>query len=243
MSTVAFSDKTADVSEEFNYRPLSTSAVASAVFALLSTLVFFAGRDSFDSALLMLPIPLIGLALGWKSLSMMRANADQFSGGGWAKFGLIFSAVCFIGGVGFAGYLQATEVPPGYLRATFTDLRPDEVESRGDHAVPAEIAKLNGEKVFIKGYMRPGTHYSEGGASVSSGIASFLLVRDNNQCCFGDISSVKYYDQMVVACKGKLRLDYNSGLYRIGGTLRVFPENAHDNAKGPTYALEADYAK
>jgi hypothetical protein len=129
------------------------------------------------------------------------------------------------------------------VRASFTDLRPDEVESRSDHAVPEEIAKLNGEKVFIKGYMRPGTHYSEGGASVSSGIASFLLVRDNNQCCFGDISSVKYYDQMVVACKGKLRLDYNSGLYRIGGTLRVFPENAHDNAKGPTYALEADYAK
>jgi hypothetical protein len=236
-----FSEKLADAREEFSYRPLSTSAVASGVLALLSVLIFFAAQTSFESALMMVPLPVLGLILGGKALSTMRANPGQFSGGGIAKLGVALSAVSLIGGVGYAGYVHATEVPPGYERTAFTELRPDEVEARGSHAIPEHIAKLDGQKVFLKGYMRPGTHYSDGGASVSSGIAQFLLVRDNMQCCFGDLASVKYFDQMAVACKGRLRTAYKPGLYKIGGTLHVFPENAHDMASGPAYALEADY--
>jgi hypothetical protein len=43
--------------------------------------------------------------------------------------------------------------------------------------------------------------------------------------------------------QGDLRVDYHPGLFRIGGTLRVYPQNARDGAGGPAYALEADYAK
>jgi len=236
-----FSEKLADAPEDFSYRPLSTSAVASGILALLSAVIFFAGQASFESALMMVPLPVVGIVLGWKSLATMRANPGQFSGGGVAKLGTSLSAICLIGGLGYAGYVRATETPPGYARTSFTDLRPDEVEARGNHSIPAEVAKLDGQKVFIKGYMRPGTHYSEGGASVSNGIAKFLLVRDNNTCCFGDLANVKYFDQLAVACKGRLRVDYKQGLYKIGGTLHVFPENAHDMAPGPTYAMEADY--
>jgi hypothetical protein len=236
-----FSEKIADAPEEFDYRPLSTSAVASGVLALLSIMIFVAAQGSFESALMLVPLPVMGLIMGWKSLSTMRANPGQFSGGVVAKLGVALSVVCLVGGLGYGGYVRATEAPPGYERTSFTELRPDEVETRGNHTIPDEIAKLDGQKVFIKGYMRPGTHYSDGGASVSNGIARFLLVRDNQTCCFGDLANVKYFDQMAVACKGRLRTDYKQGLYRVGGTLRVFPENAHDMAHGPAYALEADY--
>jgi hypothetical protein len=229
--------------DEFEYRPLSTAAAASLVFGLLSILIVFAGRDGIENALLLAPIPIIGVGLGLRALARMRANPGQFTGVLLAKTGVVLAAVFLLGGLAFSGYVRATEVPDGYARTSFVDLRPDEVDLRGNHAIPPEIEKLAGQRVFIKGYMRPGAHYSAGGSAVSSGIASFLLVRDNAQCCFGDLSTVKYFDQMAVALKGKLRTDYHSGLFRIGGVLRVFPENARDMAGGPAYALEADYVQ
>ena len=229
--------------EDFEYRPLSTTAVASLVFGLLSTLIFFAGRDGIENSLMLTPLPIIGLVLGFKALSHMRANPDQFTGGTVATMGTALSAVCLVGGMAFSGYVYATEVPDGYVRASFAELRPDEVELRGNQLIPPAIANLDGEKVFIKGYMRPGSHYSSGGHAVSNGINAFLLVRDNGQCCYGDLSNVMYFDQVAVVLKGKQRVNYSSGLFRMGGTLRTFPENAGNTAAGPTYLLEADYAQ
>ena len=56
--------------------------------------------------------------------------------------------------------MRATEVPPGYVRTSFAEFKPDEVDLRGNHFIPPDVAALDGKKVFIKGYMRPGTHYS-----------------------------------------------------------------------------------
>lgn len=228
--------------EEFEYRPLSTAAVASLVFGLLSTLIFLAGRDGLQNALLMAPLPIIGLGLGVKALSQLRAHPEQFTGHRFAKVGTTLSAFCLIAGLAFSSYVYATEVPDGYVRSSFSELRPDEVEQRGNRLIPDSVAKLDGKKVFIKGYMRPGSHYS-GSHAVSKGINSFLLVRDNAQCCYGDLSSVKYFDQVAVVMKDPLRVNYGSGLFRMGGTLRTFPENAGNTAAGPTYLLEADYAE
>ena len=71
-------------------------------------------------------------------------------------------------------------------------MRPDELQERNGQVVPPEIAALDGKRVFIKGYIRPDS------ITVSKGINRFLLVRDNNQCCFGSLSDVKYYDQIDV---------------------------------------------
>ncbi len=237
------SRNTAVRGEEFEYRPLSTTAVASLVFGLLSTLIFLAGRDGIENSLLLTPLPIIGLVLGIKALSHLRANADQFTGGKLAKAGAALSAVCLVGGVAFSGYVYATEVRDGYVRTSFAKLRPDEVELRGNHLIPPAIAKLDGEEVFIKGYMRPGSHYSAGGHPVSNGISSFLLVRDNAQCCYGDLSNVQYFDQVAVVMAGKQRANYHSGLFRMHGTLRVHPEFAGNTSAGPTYLLEADFAE
>lgn len=225
--------------EEFEYRPMSTGAIASLVFGVLSMMIFFAGRDGFQNALLLTPLPLIGMAVGIRAILTMRANPGQFTGGPMATIGTALSAFALVGGLGFSGYVYATEVPDGYARTSFFELQPDEIDLRAGDAIPKDIAALDGKKVFIKGYIRPDSTNN----GFRQNISQFLLVRDSANCCFGDLSTVKYFDQMLVQMKGKERLDYSPGLFRMGGVLRVFPQHAGDGAQGPAYVLEADYAK
>jgi hypothetical protein len=132
--------------------------------------------------------------------------------------------------------VYATEVPDGYQRISFTTMKPDEIQERGNVIVPPEILALDGKKVFIKGYIRPDS------IPFSKGIDQFLLVRDNNQCCFGDLSTIKYYDQIDVDMVGSRRLDYHQGIFKMGGTLHVLPENLAKGPGNPVFKLQADYS-
>jgi hypothetical protein len=222
---------------DFEYRSVSTAAIASVVFGVLSLVIFLAGRDSFEASLMLAPLPIIGLVMGLRGWSRVRRNPDQFTGHKLALAGSLLSIVCLVGGLSFSGYVYATEVWPGYVRTSFENLRPDEVEERGGKVVPPEVMALDGKKVFIKGYIRPGTENFRQNAT------RFLLVRDNNQCCFGDITTVKYYDQVKVDTVGRLTVDCSSKLFRLGGILRVFPDNAYKGPGAPVFALEADKAE
>lgn len=223
-----------DESEDLQYRAIHAGAIASIVFGALSTLVFVAGRDSLSGFLMMAPLPAIGLAVGLVALKRIRSNPDHWTGKKLAVAGVALSAACLFGGLGFSSYVYATEVPPGYARTSFADMRPDEVEQRGNTFIPRDIEALDGKKVFIKGYIRPdSTPYSKN-------INKFLLVRDNMQCCFGDISTVNYFDQMAVTLADKT-VDYNTGVFRIGGVLHLHPHNI--DRRQPVFTLDADYAK
>jgi hypothetical protein len=222
---------------EFEYRPVPTSAVASVVFGLLSAMVFVGGRETFESALLMCPLPLIGLALGFGALRRIRANPEHLKGASTAAAGIALSALGLVGGLAYAGYVRATEVPEGYAPTSFAEMKPDEVEARGGEIIPKDVAALDGEKVFIKGYFRPDS------SEFTNNVKHFLLVRDNNQCCFGDLSTVLYYDQVAVKMKGDLTVDYKPGVFRMGGKLFIKPENATNGTKLPVFILEADYAE
>jgi hypothetical protein len=229
----------ADLSDrgDFDYRPLNAGAIVSVVLGLLSSLIFFAGRDSLESALWITPIPLIAIAVGWRAIKKIRDNPDHMSGAVPAKAGIALGAAFLAGGMAFAGYVHATEVPSGYTRTSFAELKPSDIELQGDHFVPPDVAALDGQKVFIKGYIRPdSTQYREN-------ISEFLLVRDNNQCCFGDLSTVQYFDQMAVAMAGDLTVDYRQGLFRMGGTLHIQPQNAANGSGRPVFILEADHAE
>lgn len=238
MSTIDALTTPADIrTEEFEYRPLSMAAIASLVFGMLSILVFVAGKDSITASLMMSPIPLLGIALGFISLHSIRQTPNQLSGKGLARGGFMLSLVGLLGGVGFASYVYATEVPDGYARTSFEAMRPDEIERRGNMPIPRDIEKLDGKKVFIKGYMRadstPRRH----------NVDKFLLVRDNQACCFGDLASVQFFDQMLVETVGALTTDYSTGIYRVGGTLHIHRENVGRGVGNPVYTLEADHLK
>ena len=128
-----------------------------------------------------------------------------------------------------------TEVPDGYEPISFTSMKPDEMEERGGKVIPDHLRQLDGQRVFIKGYMRP--------QEFKSNLAAFLLVRDNQQCCFGPLSNVKYFDQVGVELVPPLKADYSSSVYRVGGRLKINPEFVASGGSVPVYTLVADYLR
>ena len=222
---------------EFEYQALSTSAIVAAIFGVLSPLTIFAGRDSLESALMLCPIPIVGLVIGIRALAAIRAMPDQLSGRKLAWVGIVLSAIGLVGGISYAGYVHATEVPRGAIRTSFQEFRPDDQQLAEGIPVPKKVQALDGKRVFIKGYMRADS------TPVRHNVRRFLLVRDNNQCCFGDMSNLKYYDQVLVEFEDNLTTDYSTGLFRIAGTLYLHPENLKDGMNAPVYTLKADYVK
>lgn len=232
-----------DSSDDFQYRPLSTAAIASVVFGMVSALTFLAGNTSLQACLMLCPIPVVGLICGFVALKKIREMPDQLGGYNAAVAGIVMSSLGLVGGLGYASYVHATEVPPGYARLSFHNLRPDEVEKKAEESVPRDVKALESQAIFIKGYMRPSTHVSKSGTPVSRNVSRFLLVRDSNECCFGDISTVKYYDQVQVRLTDGLFTDYSGGMFRVAGKLIIEPANPRAGRHEPAYSIEADYIK
>ncbi len=244
-TTEALSDldevRSAPDAGDFEYRPLSSGAIVSAVFGVLSLFMFVAGSDSLQSCLMWSPVALVGLTVGLKTLAKMRSMPRQFSGSKAAIAGVLLSTFGLVGGLSYAGYVHATEVPEGYQRTSFHALRPDKIEERSGTFVPKEVQQLEGKKVFLKGYIRPGTTVTKAGTPVRQHAGRFLLVRDSNECCFGDQSKVKYYDQVLVTMVGSKMANDSRRLLRVGGTLHSDPNSLRQGLNRPVYTLEADY--
>lgn len=225
-----------DTDNTVQYRALYTGALISLVLGVASAFTVFAAASSLEYCLIVTPIPLLGILVSARALAKIGRESDQYTGRPLAITGLVLSLVFLVAGVGYGGYVYATEVPEGYARISFNAMRPDSLQERGGVLVPPEIMELDGKKVFIKGYIRPDS------ITVSKGINRFLLVRDNNQCCFGSLADVKYFDQMDVHMVGSKTVDYSDGIFRMGGILTVQPENAIRGPQFPVFTLKADYA-
>lgn len=237
-TTAALESYTADdLDQPLQYRAIHTGAIVGLILGVLSVFMLFTAANSLESCLMVVPIPLLGIFVSLRSWAKIRREPDQYTGGPAAFTGLLLSLVFLFGGLGYGGYVYATEVPDGYTRISFAELKPSELDERAGHFIPPEVAALAGQRVFIKGYIRPDS------TPVRTGISQFLLVRDDNQCCFGDASKVQYYDQIAVDLTGSLRLDYSMGVFRIGGILAVEPANLRRGPGAPVFSLRADYAK
>jgi hypothetical protein len=222
--------------ETSEYRALHSGAVIGIVFAIFGMIAtLMASGDSLGLLYVsLLNLPAFVLCI-W-SLRRIRSAPEQYTGAALAAIGTAMSLVFLIGGVVYGGYVYATEVPDGYTRISFNTMRPDEIQERNGQIVPPDIAALDGKRVFIKGYIRPDS------ITVTKGINRFLLVRDNNQCCFGALSSVKYFDQVDVQMENPKTVDYSNGLFSMGGVLKIDPQNLARGPQFPVFSLEADYA-
>jgi hypothetical protein len=238
MSTATLDFEAAQLTDEMpQYRAVHTGAIIGLALGVVSVFMVVTALNSFEGCLLVAPIPALGIAVSARSLAKIRTEPERYTGRPIALLGLALSLFFLIGGLGYGGYVYATEVPEGYARISFNGMRPDELQQRSGVIVPPEIAALDGQKIFIKGYIRPDS------ISVSRGIKNFLLVRDNNQCCFGDLSKINYYDQMYVDMVGSQTVDYSQGVFRIGGVLKIEPQNLARGTLVPVFSLKADYAK
>ena len=231
----AFEQRPSERIEDYSqYRAMSTAAVASLVFGVLSSVIFAMG-ESLQGALLVSLIPVVGILLSLKSIRLIRSMSGELTGMPLALAGLLLSSFCLVGGVGRAAYIYLTEVPDGYTRISFSRMKPDDLDLAAGEMVPPEILALEGKTVFIKGYMRP--------PEMRSNVSKFLLVADNNQCCFGPLNTVKYHDQIDVQLEPPMRADYSTRLYRLGGKLSINPDNARRGPGHPVFRLEADYLR
>jgi hypothetical protein len=238
MSTATLDfDTVADADDALQYRAVHIGAIIGLALGILSVFMVIAASNSFEATLWVAPLPILGLIMSARSLAQIRREPDRFAGAPIALLGLVLSLGFLVGGIGYGGYVYATEVPEGYARISFNAMKPDELQERSRVIVPPEIAALDGKKVFIKGYIRPDS------ISISKGIKEFLLVRDNNQCCFGDLSKINYYDQMYVNMVGARTVDYSQGLFRMGGILKIEPQNLMPGSTRPVFSLSADYSR
>ena len=230
--SVEYAQPTTEV--PLQYRALSTSAVVSLVLGVSSVVIFFAALTSVSAAIVAGAIPLAGLIVGVVAAKRISQDSDILTGRPVALSGIALSLVSLVGGLALAGYVYATEVPPGYARIAFHELRPSNDNLRGGLTVPPELMQYDGKKIFIKGYMRP--------PSIHNQNREFLLVRDNNECCFGK-NEPAYYDRIQVILEGDLRADYSRGMFKVGGTLRIKPGAASAGPEQAVFTLEGDHLK
>jgi hypothetical protein len=234
-TTVDHYSKT-DADEAIHYRAIHTGAIVGLVLGVLSVFTLISAATTLEACLLVTPIPILGMFVSLRSWAKIRRESDQYTGAWIALAGCLLSTFFLVAGVSYGLYIYRTEVPEGYERISFESLRPTELQERGGVLVPPEIQALAGKRVFIKGYIRPGS------SPVRTGIDRFLLVRDNNQCCFGDLSKVKYFDQMAVKITSSDRVEDTLRILRMGGILEIIPENIALGPGYPVFSLKADYA-
>lgn len=207
-----------------DYRSMSTLAMASFGLGLLSVLSLI--------SLVLGIIPLMGMALGVKAWLAIRSNPAELTGESFAKLGVVLSALFMIGGWVIAGVEYATEVPEGFNRISYAALQSEDPTN----PIPQSAKDLQGQAVFVKGYMYQGQ-------SQQKGIKKFILCRDNGACCFGG-PKPKLNDMIQVNMVNGERTNYSAKVFKIAGTFRVEPQMSDEGDIGQVlYAIDAEYVK
>ena len=226
------------IDDPLEYRSVHVGAVLGVVLGAVSSLTLLTtGGALYSYTLALAPVPILGLLVSLSAWRSIAQSPELYTGVFMAKLGALMSALFLVVGQGYAAYTYATEVPEGYARTSFFAMKPDPVDLTNGEPIPADVLEhiREGDKVFIKGFIRPDS------VPYTKNIREFLLVRDNNQCCFGDPTQVKFYDQIQVRLgKGKTT-DFSRRLFRVGGVLEVGPPK-HSGAP-LTYQLKADYIR
>lgn len=206
------------------YRRVSRLAVVSLVMVVFSLSAFL-----FPALAV---LPLVGVLAGVLSLWGIRRYPRELTGTIPACIGITICGGLFIGSTAMHTAIYLTEVPDGYQRISFADLQPD--EKHRELPVSERALELNGQRVFVKGYVYPGEK--------KSNLKKFVLVRDLGTCCFG--GQPKPTHMIDITLDDPHRVDYNTGIRRLGGILKVDtrPKKVGDLG-GVYFQLEADYVR
>ena len=210
---------------EFQYRTISKAAVASLAFAVLGL-----GAFVFQAFVL---LPVLAIGFGFVALMEIRKYPEEITGGLAAKIGLGLGLLIAIGSIALHTYVHFTEVPEGYTRMAFSDLRPN---LRTPLPFSEKSKELDGKKVFLKGYVRPSDQMTN--------LKSFILVGDFGDCCFG--GNPKITEVVAVDITTDDLIDHSYFLRKIGGTFHLDSRSRRINEDGiPTvfYSIEADYIR
>lgn len=206
------------------YRSVSRSAVASLVLGVLGLTAF--------PMLPMVVLPLIGCVFAILAFRGFMQFPDELLGRPLAIAGGILCGLTLIAAPSYHGYVYATEVPDGYTRIDFGALMSEAGQPDG----PTRFAmEMNGEKVFVKGYIHP--------TSMDTLQAKrFVIVPDLGTCCFGGQPPLTH--MIEVSLLGDQTARKSLRRQRLAGTLRVDPNlRPIDGLTGVFYQLRADIIK
>lgn len=205
------------------YRAVSKTAVLSFALSICGLLGLL-----FPTMLL---ASLVGFVFGVVSLSRFRKYPGELSARWAARVGTIACACLFVGGLTTHIIIYMTEVPEGYTRVKFSQLKRAE-KSKPDQE---KLMELHEGKAFIKGYCHPGV---DGLGEVYE----FVLVGDMRQCCFG--GQPEMYDMVEVKLQTRRGVEYSRRVLRLGGIFRIGQEiRLIGDIESGRYKLEVDYLK
>lgn len=212
--------------QEFLYRPIPSLVPISMAFVLISLVA-----SIWDVLLI---IPLVGATLAMLALRQIRQSNGSLSGGWLACTTLTLQVVMFVGFATLHVYCYATEVPPGFERINFTsDISKKGFSNQnGLLGIHPDVQKLVGQKVMIKGYMYP--------MGRMTGIKSFVLCRDNGDCCFG--GQPKTTDMILVKMNGDKTVEFydNKVMVSVSGVFKAEP-TVDETGLQPVYQLDCEF--
>lgn len=208
-----------------SYRSVCKTAVLSLIFGIF-------GLSYLISSILIL-MPLMGIGFGLVAISNLKRFPEELIGRKAAQFGLGLSIVLLLGGAAFHTYIYMTEVPEGYERISFRMLKDDK---KTPLAYSEQAEALDGKKVFLKGYVRPGNRRTN--------LKEFILVGDWGSCCFG--GNPKITDVVAISLQNDDRINYSLRMRKIAGTFRLNKNAAPTTEKEVPrvyYQIDADIIK
>ncbi len=211
-----------DDRSEFNYRPVPLLVVSGIVLALLSSMAIVVW--------IALPIALIACLLSLVGLITIARSEGAYSGIWVAAAGVALPIIFAGTGIAYQTHLYANEVPEGYQRISFYKDISEKgfVVDRGAKMPHPDVMALDGQQIFLKGYIYP--------TNKMTGLTRFLLLKDNQQCCFGGKPALE--DRIEVQLKG-FTFDHTYDKVSISGTFHLKPQFGGGELEG-LYVLEAD---
>lgn len=213
--------------DDFSYRPIPVLAPITLAIGFCS-IIGLAWAEC-------LVVPLAGIFLGFITCRRIRNSAGEFGGFKLTVAGMILSTVLFVAGSSLHAYTYATEVPEGYERLDFRWLSQQKpIEEDGRLRIADEAKALDGQKIFVKGYMYP--------ENQTTGISRFVLCKDTGQCCFGGDPALT--DMIAVEFVNKTRATFRQlTLVSVAGTFRAKKVQGKGGQLASIYSLEAEYFK
>jgi hypothetical protein len=205
------------------YRAISRSAVMAIVAACLALPIAILtvvsansgyGGDVINLGAWTAIISLFAVVFGLLGLLTIRRYPLEYTGKNLARTALLMGIVQLVLGASLASYTYATEVPDGYSRVWFYELRPDP-----ENPLPLPISQraidLNEKPIFIKGYIHPGV-------AGTGKVDHFILVPDMGTCCFG--GQPKPWDMIEVHVKDRDdRVAYSTRTMKLMGKFEISP--------------------
>ena len=195
------------IDDEFDYKPISLLSPITLILGLSSLVVFVTAFGIIVGA--------IGSILGTICFLSIMRNRSEVGGFFMTAVGLVLCFSTALYGSTKLVYDYQTELPQGFERISFAnDIAEKEFtyeKGKGSWGIHEDVLKLDGEAIFLKGFMYPTRQTKE--------ITEFILAKDNGDCCFG--GEPKVTDMILVRMKSPQSVDFSDKRVSIAGTFKV----------------------